>query len=154
MRNGTQCPPIPSQALRASDEMVSFWRTTYLFFHFSVPFPRRLEVSQAGYYCVTCLPMLLRIIDPTMPILTSFVKQMYSSLFITTSVVPMWFLCVFRMPLGLDFSARLTGMSRTFYHLQLGNHWSVWVFSYVSDCYVSQGTSKILNKPKLFHDVI
>lgn len=58
------------------------------------------------------------------------------------------------MPWDLDGSARLTGMARTFYHLQLGNHWTVWIFSFGSDSYVSQGRSKILNKPKLFHDVI
>ena len=33
--------------------------------------------------------MLLRILDPGIPIFTNFVKQIYSSLFINTSMVPM-----------------------------------------------------------------
>lgn len=104
--------------------------------------------------CFYVASVLLGISDPRMLILTNFVEQMFSSLFITTSMVPMWFLHIFRMLLALDFSARLTGMVRTFYHLQLGNHWTVWIVFYVSDSYVSQGRTKILNKPKLFHDVI
>lgn len=35
-------------------------------------------MSQAGHHCITSLPMLLRIIHPRMPVLTGFVKQMYS----------------------------------------------------------------------------
>ena len=104
--------------------------------------------------CFYVASVLLGISDPRMLILTNFMEQMFSSLFITTSMVPMWFLHIFRMLLALDISARLTGVVRTFYHLQLGNHRTVWIFSYVSDSYVSQGRTKILNKPKLFHDVI
>lgn len=111
----------------------------------------KLDIIVCCFYVAS---VLLGISDPRMLILTNFMEQMFSSLFITTSMVPMWFLHIFRMLLALDFSARLTGMVRTFYHLQLGNHWTVWILSYVSDSYVSQGRTKILNKPKLFHDVI
>ena len=110
-----------------------------------------LDIIACHFYVAS---VLLGISDPRMLSLTNFVEQMFSSLFITTSMVCMWFLHIFRMLLALDFSARLTGMARTFYHLQLGNLWTVWIFSYVSDSYVSQGRTKILNKPKLFHDVI
>lgn len=45
--------------------------------------------------CFYAASVLLGISDPRMLILTSFVEQMFSSLSVTTSMVPMWFLHIF-----------------------------------------------------------
>lgn len=93
--DGAQCPPCPSWDVGSNEsaECTLEGRT---------PLPPLLLgpcLEDQNYLendIIVCdfnaMPVLLRIINPRMPISTSFAKQMYSSLFMTTSMGHIWFL--------------------------------------------------------------